>query len=97
MWIISPYYSIELEETAKSILYRQLVPFLVKALNAPDVDPAHLSSAAIAGRIEFSRLGIEDPGDIITRAENKLYEMCFGKLREVLDFSKDSKVCISRL
>jgi len=33
-------------------------------------------------------------GDIITQAEKKLYDITFGPLKEVLEYSKDSRVSL---
>ena len=54
------FYFTELEEAGKSLLYKTLLPFLIQALKKPE--PKVLASAIIASRIEFSRLGIQDPG-----------------------------------
>jgi len=53
----------DLEETGKALLYQQVVPFLTRLLGDSNVAPQQLSAAIIAARIEFSRVGIDDPGE----------------------------------
>jgi len=69
------------------------VPFLTRLLgDDSNVAPEHLSAAIIGARIEFSRVGINDPGDVIKTAERKLYDMTFSPLRELLEYGKEFRV-----
>ena len=68
------------------------MPFLTKIIADPEPDLKQLSAAIIAAKIEFSRAGLIEPADIVETAENKLHELTFNPLRDVLAFSKDSKV-----
>ncbi|KAF6040712.1 hypothetical protein EB796_000979 [Bugula neritina] len=78
-----------LEETGKALLYQQVVPFLTRLLGDSNVAPQQLSAAIIAARIEFSRVGIEDPGELIKTAEKKLYDIIFSPLSEMLEYGKE--------
>lgn len=51
-----------------------------------------LSAAIIAAKIEFSKIGLVDSADILDVAENKLHEMVFAPLREMISYCRDSKV-----
>ena len=64
----------------------------MKILKGSPYDVEQLAASIVAAKIEFSRIGIEDPGDIVSAAEGKLYELTFGPLREFLEFSRDSRV-----
>ncbi|XP_067937037.1 uncharacterized protein [Watersipora subatra] len=86
-----------LEEAGKTLLYQQLVPFLLKILAQSEPDIKHLSAAIIAAKMEFSKLGLPDPGDVIEKAETKLYQVAFASLKEMISFSKDSKALWMKL
>lgn len=74
------------------MLYEKVVPFLVKLVKDPNAKVKPLAAGIIAARIEFDKLGLADPGDILELASEKIYELTFSGVRDTIVYSKDSKV-----